>query len=147
LPTVSSETVEVFLCEFGHDLPARRQSLREQLGARDGGPLSVQSVREILYGARDVERMKANWQKLLNPLQPSSQGTWQIGAGPAIRVVQADKDEIQQLIIAVKSLEQARRFLKERNLLGTDQPAAVTMAGSLLQGLNIALVEDRSEGP
>jgi hypothetical protein len=78
---------------------------------------------------------------LLNPLQASSQGVWPVGAGPAIRVIQADKDEIRGLVVNVKSLQQVRRFLKEHGLLGTEQSAALTVAGSQLQGLNVTLVE------
>ena len=147
LPSVSSDAVNVFFCEYGHDVPARRDRLHEQLRSREGGPLSVQSVEEIVCGTVDLKQTEEHWQRLLNPLQPSSPGMWQLGAGPAIHVVQADQDEIQQLIITVKSLEQARRFLRKRNLLGTDRPAAVTIASSLLQGLSITLVEGRSEGP
>jgi hypothetical protein len=85
--------------------------------------------------------MQERWQKLLDPLQASSQGVWSVGAGPAIRVIQADKDGIRGLVVNVKSLQQARRFLKEHGLLGTEQPAALTVAGSQLLGLNISLVE------
>lgn len=146
LPDISSDTVEVFFCEYRHDVPERRRRLLEQLQSRDGGPLSVHSLREIVYGARDVKRMQEHWQKLFNPLQASSQGVWSVGAGPAIRVIQADKDGIQGLVVNVKSIEQARRFLKEHGLLGAEQPAALTMAGSQLQGLNITLVEQPSGG-
>jgi len=146
LPGVSGDTVEVFLCEYEHDVPARRRRLLEQLRSRDGGPLSVHAIREIIYGAADVKRMQEHWQELLNPLQASSQGVWPVGAGPAIRVVQADKDEIRGLVVNVKSLQQARRFLKEHGLLGTEQPSALTVAGSQLQGLNVTLVEEPPGG-
>ena len=145
LPEVSSDTAQVFLCQFEDDLPARRRRLLEQLRSRDGGPLSVHSIREIVFGARDVKRMRAHWQKLLNPLQASPQGVWPVGAGPAIRVVQADKDEIRGLIVNVKSLVQARRFLKENNLLGAELPTELTVAGPHLQGLSITLVERHPE--
>ncbi len=145
LPDVASDTAQVFLCQFEDDLPARRRRLVEQLRSRDGGPLAVHSIREIVYGANDVNRMHEHWQKLLNPLQPSSPGVWPIGAGAALRVIPADQDGIRGLVINVKSLEQARRFLEERGLLGTEQPAALTVAGSQLQGLNITLVEQPSD--
>ena len=45
LPTVSADALEVFLCEYGHDVAEQRQRLREQLQSRQGGPLSVRSVR------------------------------------------------------------------------------------------------------
>ena len=141
LPDVSSDAVEVFFCEYGNDVPARRRRLLEQLQSRNGGPLSVHSIREIVVGAKDVKRSQEQWQKLLNPLQASSEGVWPVGAGPAIRLIQADKDRIQGLVVNVKSLPQARRFLKEHDLLGTEQPTSLTMAGPQLQGLNITLVE------
>jgi hypothetical protein len=140
LPDVSGDSIQVFLCHYEDDLPARRRRLLEQLRSRDGGPLSVLSVREIVYGARDVKRMQTQWQKLLNPLQPSSEGIWPVGAGPAVRVIQAEKDGVLGLVIAVKSLPQARRFLKAQGLLGTEQPGALTVSGSQLQGLNVTLV-------
>ena len=146
LPDVSSDAVEVFLCEFDDDLPARRRRLLEQLRSRDGGPLSVHSIEEIVYGVRDLKRMQEHWQKLLNPLQPSTQGVWPVGAGPAIRVVQAEKDGIRGLVGNVKSLPQAQRFLKAHGLLGTERSAELTVAGSQLQGLNVTLVEQPSEG-
>jgi hypothetical protein len=146
LPDVSSDAVEVFFCQLEDDLTARRRRSLEQLRSRDGGPLSVRSIREIVYGARDVKRMQEHWQKLLNPLQPSSQGVWPVGTGPAIRLIQADNDGIHGVVVNVKSLEEARRFLKKRGLLSTERPAAITMAGSQLQGLNVTLVEQPSEG-
>ena len=60
--------------------------------------------------------------------------------------IPADQDGIRGLVINVKSLDQARRFLQERGLLGTEQPAALTVAGPQLQGLNITLVEQPAEG-
>jgi hypothetical protein len=142
LRDVSSDTAQIFLCQYEDDLPARRRRLLEQLRSRGGGPLSVHSIREIVFGARDVKRMQEHWQKLLNPIQASSQGVWPVGAGPAIRVIQADKDGIRGLVVNVKSIEEARRFLKKHGLLGADQPAALTVAGSQLQGLNVTLVEE-----
>lgn len=146
LPTVSGDTVEVFLCQFEDDSPVRRQRLLAELRSRDGGPLSAHSVRELVYGARDAQRMQEQWQKLLDPLQATSRSAWRVGAGPAIRVIQADRDGIQGLVVNVKSLEQARRFLKAQGLLGAEQPAALTLAGSQLQGLNITLVEQPAGG-
>lgn len=141
LPEVSSDAVEVFLCQFADDLSARRLRSLEQLQSRAGGPLAVHSIREIVYGARDVKRMQAHWQKLLNPLPASSPGVWPVGAGPALRVIPADTDGIRGLVVNVKSLETARRFLKEHGLLGAEPPAALTVAGSPLHGLNVTLVE------
>jgi hypothetical protein len=141
LPEVSSDAVEIFLCQFEDDLPERRRRWQEQLQSIGGGPLSIQSVREIVYGAKDVEGMRANWQKLLAPEQASSEGVWALGKGPAIRLVQADLDGIRELVVQVRSLKQAREFLMRNGLMGTDRPNALTLAGSSLQELEITLIE------
>lgn len=142
LPDVSSDNAQFFLCHYEDDLPSRRRRLLEQLRSRNGGPLSVNSIREIVLGARDVKQKQAHWQKLLNPIQESSQVAWSVGDGPAIRLIQADKDGIRGLVVSVKSLDRARNFLKEQGLLGAEQPGNLTVVGSLLQGLNITLVEE-----
>jgi hypothetical protein len=51
-----------------------------------------------------VKRMQEHWQRFLNPLQVSSQGVWPVGAGPAVRVIKAEKDGIQGVVVNVKSL-------------------------------------------
>lgn len=141
LPEVSGDASEVFLCEFAEDLTPRRRLLREQLQARGGGPLAVQSVREIVCGAREVEGMRARWAKLLNPVPASEPGFWSIGAGPGIRVIESKSEGIRGLVIQVKSVEPARRYLQERGLLGGGQTNSITLGGPLLEGLGIRLVK------
>jgi hypothetical protein len=141
LPEVSGDDIEVFICQFEEDLTSKRRRTLEQLKSHNGGPLSVQSAREIVCSTQDLKRMQENWQRLLNPLQASPRDVWQVGSGPAIRLVQADQEEIQALVVNVKSLEQARRFLKEHRLLGSERPDSLTLARSPLQGLNVILVE------
>jgi hypothetical protein len=149
LPHVSSDTLEVFFCEYGHDVPARRQRLLEELQSRNGGPLSIQSVRKLVIRTKNLKATQAHWQKLLDPIQASSQNHWRVGSGPAIHLSQAaaEPEGIQSLVIHVKSLEQAHRFLKEQGLLGIQQPGTLTLSSTLLQGLNITLVPDRSDAP
>ncbi len=141
LPEVSSDALEVFLCDYAHDESARRQRFREELRARGGGPLSVHSVREIVIGARDLTRAEASWQKLLHPAQASADGTWPIGTGPSIRVVAAAQDEIQEMIVQVTSLNRARDFLQPQHLLERDQAAALVLASPRFPGFKLTLVE------
>ena len=141
LPTVSADALEVFLCEYGHDVAEQRQRLREQLQSRQGGPLSVRSVREIVCGTAHRIQKEESWRTLLHPSQ-ASDGQWELGGGPALRLVQAERDQLQELIVTVGSLQQARVFLREQGLLGEDRPEAITLAGPLLQGLTLVLVEE-----
>ncbi|MEZ4702520.1 MAG: VOC family protein [Rhodothermales bacterium] len=135
LPEVSRDAVEVFFCAYTHDVPARRRSLRDALQALHGGPLGVVATEEIVYGARDAEAMHAAWERLLAPASDSL-GRWSLSAGPAIRVIRADEDEIRSVVLGVRSLAEARRFLEDHDLLGEVRGDTL-----MLKGMSMALVE------
>ena len=141
LPDLSNDAMMVFLCEYTHDTTAQRQASLDQLLSRDGGPLSVISVQEIVFGTADLEKTREQWQELLNPLRPSFPDVWQIGSGPAIHIVQANEDGIQEIVIGVRSLTRARGYLEEQGLLGSVGNGKLTIESPVLQGLNIRLVE------
>ena len=83
------------------------------------------------------------WKKLLEPNRASAPGLWPVGDGPAIRVVRANENKLQGLIISVVSLPQAKAFLRERGLLGPVTRKRITIDSSKIQGLNIQLIENR----
>jgi hypothetical protein len=56
-------------------------------------------------------------------------------------LVSAEENLIQRLVIRVASLDRARTFLNERNLLGSASTTQVTIAPSKLYGVNLVLVE------
>jgi hypothetical protein len=141
LPELSSDHLEVFFCAYNHDVAGRRDRFHEQLKSRNGGPLTVHSVREIVCGARDATAAKERWQNFLNPRQLTSDGVWKLEAGPAIRVLPAQVDQILKVIVNVTSLEQARRFLREHHLLGADGESAITLRDARFPGFELTLVE------
>jgi hypothetical protein len=146
LSQFSDSATEIFLCEYDpsfNNVAKNRERLREQLLSRQGGPLGVESVKEIEYGATDLKQSRRLWQRLMEPLQSSAPGVWQVGGGPDIGVVSAKENAIQGLIISVKSLSRARAFLKERGLLGPTTRGGVWIAPSKIQGLSIKLVEKK----
>lgn len=141
LPSVSHETVSVFLCAYAHDVANSRRESLEQLRLRSGGPLSVLSVREMVYGATDTMQMHRQWQSLLAPIAALSPGVWSLGDGPALRVRQASGNSIRGLVINVASLGQAREFLSAHGLLGADHPGELTLGGPSFEGVHIVLVQ------
>ena len=137
-------TMHVFLSEYSPtylNVDQRRERLRMQLAESGGGPLGVEAVTEVIVGVTDLEAARGLWQKLLDPTPLSSSSTWQVGDGPAIRLLQAGENTTQGLVISVASLPKARAFLRERDLLGIDSQQAVTIDSSKIEGLNIRLVE------
>jgi hypothetical protein len=141
LPDLSNEAMVVFLCEYTHETSAQRAPSTNPSRTQEGGPLPVESVREIVIGTTDFLGSQDRWQRLLDPLAASSSGVWELEPGPAIRLVPSEKDGILGLVIKVRSLEQARQFLQEQGLLGLDEEEKITIAGPFLKDLNITLVE------
>ena len=140
LPSVSREGLTVFICQYEFDVGTRRQTMLDTLRSRNGGPLSVQSVQELVIGARDADRSQREWQALLEPLSQAPSGTWPLGVGPSIQVVAAAEDGISSLVIAVSSLTRARDFLAARGWIGSEGPNELTIATPALTGLGIRLV-------
>ena len=106
-------TMHVFLSEYSPtyvNVEQRRERLRRQLAESGGGPLGVEAVKEVIVGVTDLEAARGLWQKLLDPTPLSGSRTWQVGDGPAIRLLQAGENTTQGLVISVASLPRAKSF-------------------------------------
>jgi catechol 2,3-dioxygenase-like lactoylglutathione lyase family enzyme len=137
-------TIHIFLGEYSPtyvNVDERRARLRAQLVNSGGGPLGVVDVKEVVIGAVDLEMTRRLWQRLLDPTPAAASNTWQIGTGPAVRLVRASENRVQALLIRVASLERAKAFLREKQLLGVDAPGQVTIDPAKIGGLDLRLVE------
>ncbi len=142
LPQLSKPDLSVFLCEYSPaflNVAIRRNQLGGQLVLSEGGPLGIQSVKEIILAAGDLKKERARWQELLAPIASSSIGVWQVGNGPAIHLIGGGKDQILRIIFKVKSLEHARAVLKEKRLMGPVLAQEISLDPSAIQGLDIRI--------
>ena len=140
----ANATLHIFLSEYSAtyvDVEERRARLRRQLVEAGGGPLGVVAVKEVIIGATDMTTAQRLWQKLLDPTPSSTSDTWQVGSGPAIRLVSARENRIQTLVILVTSLDRAQAFLREKQLLGADSDGRPVIDPSKIGGLDIRLVD------
>jgi hypothetical protein len=137
-------TIHIFLSQYSPtyvNVAERRARLSAQLVNNGGGPLGVVDVKEVIIGAVDLEKARQLWQKLLDPTPSTSANTWPIGAGPAVRLVSASENRVQALLIRVTSLERAKAFLREKQLLGAETPGQVMIDPSKIGGLDLRLLE------
>ena len=141
LPDLSNKNTIIFLCEYSNDLSAQRNKAPGELISSNGGPLSIVSVKEIVIGTTNMQESEGNWQLLLKPLSPSPRGVWTLESGPVLRLIEEKKDGVYELVINVRSLDQARDFLRDNDLLGINKPDEITVIGSYLQGVSIKFVE------
>jgi catechol 2,3-dioxygenase-like lactoylglutathione lyase family enzyme len=137
-------TIHIFLSEYSPtyvNVDERRARLRAQLVTSGGGPLGVIDVKEVVIGAVDVEMARRLWQRLLDPTRAAAPNTWPIGTGPAVRLVRANENRVEALLIRVASLDRARAFLREKQLLGAETTGQVTIDPAKIGGLDLRLVE------
>lgn len=139
-------SIHIFLSEYSPtyvDVEARRARLRKQLVESAGGPLGVVALKEVVIGVTDLEQARSLWQKLLDPTPSSGSNSWQVGGGPAIRLIRAEENTVRELVISVGSLPRAKAFLREKGLLGFESEEEATIEPSKIYGLNIRVVAKR----
>jgi hypothetical protein len=139
----ANATVHIFLSEYNSayvDVDKRRSGLQQQLVERSGGPLGIVEVKEVIIGAPDMAKARSLWQTLLDPTRPSASNTWQVGNGPAIRLVPAAESSIQTLVVRVASLDRAETFLRAQHLLGAASAEHAAIDPAKIGGLDIRLV-------
>ena len=136
--------VHVFLSEYSPayvDVGQRRERLRKELVANGGGPLGIVDLKEIVIGVKDLEAARRIWDRLLQPVPSPGVNTWQVGDGPAIRLIAAPQDRMQSLIFRVASLDRANAFLRDHRLLGAETDGMLTIDPSRLWGVELRLVD------
>jgi hypothetical protein len=133
----------IFLSEYSPtyvDVAGRHARIRKELVASGGGPLGVDSMREVVVGVSDVDTLRARWQQLLSPA-PAIQGAWQVGTGPAIRTVPAKENRVEELVVRVRSLTRAKAFLQANGLLAAGTAADVALDPLRAFGIKMRFVE------
>lgn len=144
----------VFLVEYAYgdftDLPhwsefknhdEKRAADRGSLEARHGGALGIESVKEIVAGVKDTGAARDSWRNFLAPEMEVASNVWEIADGPRVRLVSANENTIQTLILKVSSLKQAETFLSEKGMLGALKEGQMTIAPEKIHGLDVRLVE------
>jgi glyoxalase/bleomycin resistance protein/dioxygenase superfamily protein len=147
LPQFSGSRLSTFLYEYSPaflNIYVRRKQVMGQLVLNGGGPLGFQSVKEIVIEAEDLEKDTGEWQKLLVKRVDAPGIVWQVGDGPAIRLVPGEQERIRSIVFKVQSLEKAAAFLKKNSLLGAGTGSEISIDRRKIQGLNIRLVERKN---
>ncbi len=137
--TTLPPAASVFFCKYTYDVAADRARRAQMLKEHGGGPLGIESAAELVLGVRDLTAALRGWQNLLG--RPASGARWELGSGPAIRLIAAQEDQLTTLRIKVKSLAAARAFLRSQNLLGLDTPREISLRRSAVGSADIRLVE------
>jgi hypothetical protein len=136
-------TADIFFCDY-EDRQAVAQGRRtasHELALRAGGPLGIVGAAEITVGVRDLTEARKKWSALLEPSPRISDDAFVFYAGPRIRLVRAESPGIQGIVLKVRSLDRARKFLEERGLLAKDDSGRIAISPAAIDGLSILLMD------
>ena len=113
------------------------KQLGNRLTLNGGGPLGIQSVREIVLAVENLKAKREAWGRLLG--KPFSGDLWHVGTGPSIHLIEGKgPDRIHSVILEAQSLGKAKQYLKTQKLLAPD---GLSLNLSKVQQLRISLVE------
>src|SRR5687768_14919013 len=111
--------VSVFICDYKQRarVAGGRQAASAALAKAGGGPLGITSIREIVIGARSVTDAADAWGRLAEVPGEGATPSFTFGSGPRIRIVPAKVEGIERIVLGVRSVEDAKRFLASRRML------------------------------
>jgi len=134
--------------KFRKSVATKYKAIDDEFVARNRGPLGIIGAAEITVGVQDLEEARRKWSALLAPSPQISDDTFVFDSGPRIRLVRAESPGIQGIILSVRSLDEAEKFLKERDLLARDDAGNICISPAAIDGLSVRLVEAaQAQGP
>ena len=135
--------VDVFFVDYKYrkSVAAKYKATDDELTARNRGPLGIVGAAEITVGVRDLEDARKKWSALLAPSPQISDDAFVFDSGPRIRLVHAESPGIQGIVLKVRLLDQAEKFLKERQWLAKDDAGHIAISPAAIDGLSIRLVD------
>jgi catechol 2,3-dioxygenase-like lactoylglutathione lyase family enzyme len=128
--------------KFRKSVAAKYKAIDDEFAARNRGPLGIVGAAEITVGVQDLEEARSKWSALLAPSPRISDDAFVFDSGPRIRLVRAESPGIQGIVLKVRSLDGAAKFLEERGLLAKDDAGHIAISPAAIDGLSIRLIDD-----
>jgi hypothetical protein len=102
----------LFLLQYVFDMDERRARFDRVLRERDGGPLGVLRLREVVIAPDRLDHVREQWTKLLGPVSSGETDVWVVGDGPRVRLVTAGDARAGSLVLEVRSVSRAAGVLR-----------------------------------
>ena len=144
LPGLIPNAANVFVCDYKERqmiLEGRAES-RALLEERDGGPLGLLGVEELLVESTDLSRSLRAWSAVVPGTRSEGEDIMvEFDQGPRIRIRRGASDRFAGISLLVRSLDDAEDFLESRGLLGPLVPGGLSMTPEAVGGLVIMISE------
>ena len=100
----------------------------------------IEYVKEIGIGFSSESNLQ-NWKKLISPSELSKGYSWKMNNMIDVQFSESKIKEVYEITFKVKSLKNARKYLSEQGLIGTDLKEEIILNPSKTFGLSIHLTE------
>ena len=102
----------LFLIQYAFDMDERRLRFDRVLRERNGGPLGVVRVVEVVIAPDRLDEVRVQWTKLLGPSGSRKADLRTVCDGPKIRLVRAGDQHAGDVVVEIKSLSRAAETLR-----------------------------------
>ena len=92
--------------------------MRYALVANNENGLGIEYVKEISIGYKNDHNLK-KWKELISPSELINNMIWQVSNMLEFHFIKSNIREVQSITFKVKSLEKAKRYLLDNNLIGS----------------------------
>lgn len=100
--------LQVFATDYHvDDKPKADLARRKPLDDVHGGRLGLTGAGELMIGVPDLKAASQRWEALFDPALPDTAVRWSLGSGPAVRLVQHNRDAVLGLALDVRNPDAA----------------------------------------
>ena len=131
----------LFLIQYVFDMDERRLRFDRVLRERDGGPLGIVQVREVVVALDRFDEVRAQWTKLLGSTNSGEDDLWVVGDGPQIRLVRAGDPRGGNFVVEIKSLSRAAKALRHLRIRADTTTRQIRIDPDQMSGLRLVLQE------
>ena len=139
LKDLSAEGKRIFVCDYANRVFINTFSIKADslLKANKGGPLGVIGLKKIIIGTTDKAKEVVVWGNVPGVIRKNDH-FFSFSEGPDILIEPAGTDCVKEIVVKVKSLEQAMAFLEQRQCLKREG-AKLLIDPEKLHGLRVIL--------
>jgi len=128
-----------FLCEYAHEVDARRREEHARLAQTAGGRLGITRLAEVVVGTSGAGEESESWRRLLDPWPEVEPTTWELGGGPRTRLTAGDPSVT--LVFDVEDLRDTGRALHDLDIGWEADHGDVRPSPEAVHGLDLRFRE------
>lgn len=136
------EEANLFVCDYKRrqEVAENRATAASELENKKGGALGIMGLREIVVASPNYATYIQSFSSLRG-VKKAESNLFRFEQGPAIRIIQSDKNQIQGIVIQVSSVQKAESALQSRGLDERSSTQELFINRKKIEGLQVQLVE------